>query len=244
MGGTRGVGGTTGGAVTTVGDLPAYRAAPEGEGSWPGMVLVHEAFGLDDVMCRHADRVAAMGHVVLAPDLFARGRTISCLRSTFRALQRGRGPAFDDIEAARAELVADPLCTGTVGVIGFCLGGSFALILAGRGGWGASVANYGQLPPDPAVLDGACPVVASYGGRDHFLRGAATKLEVALSERGVAHDVKEYPAAGHSFLNDADNAPWWLGPVSRLAINAGPEPESAADAGSRIEVFLAEHLSP
>lgn len=227
-----------------LGALPAYRSVPEGEGPWPGMVLVHEAFGLDDVMRRHADRVAAMGHVVLAPDLFSRGRTISCLRTTFLSLRRGRGPAFDDIDAARADLLADARCSGSVGVIGFCLGGAFALVLAGRDGWGVSVANYGLLPRDPSALDGACPVVASYGGRDRSLGGAGAKLESALRRHGVPHDVKVYPAAGHSFLNDEDNAPWWLGPVARLALHSGPEPESAADAWRRIEAFLAEHLDP
>ena len=49
------------GEMTTVGDLPAYRAVPAGEGPWPGLVLVHEMFGLDDEMRRHADRLAATG---------------------------------------------------------------------------------------------------------------------------------------------------------------------------------------
>ena len=94
----------------------------------------------------------------------------------------------------RAALLDDPACTGSVGVIGFCLGGGFALVLAGRPGWDAVAANYGALPQDLAALDGACPVVASYGGRDRYLRGAAATLETALAERGVEHDVKEYPA--------------------------------------------------
>ena len=54
------------------GDLAAYRAAPVGEGPWPGPVLVHAIFGLDDEMRRHADRLAAMGYLVLAPDLLVR----------------------------------------------------------------------------------------------------------------------------------------------------------------------------
>lgn len=230
------------GADTRVGEVPAYLAAPTGEGPWPGMVLVHEAFGLDDVMRRSADRVAAMGHLVLAPDLLSRGRRSACLKATFAALRRGSGPAFDDIEAARAALLADPRCSGRVGVIGFCMGGAFALVLAGRPGWDTSVVNYGMLPDSPDVLDDACPVVASYGGRDRSLRGAAAKLDAALADRGVPHDVREYPAAGHSFLNDADNAPWWLAPVSRMALHAGPEPVSAAHAWGRIERFLHEHL--
>lgn len=231
------------GAGTRVGDLDAYLAVPSGDGPWPGMVLVHEAFGLDDVMRAHADRVASWGVLTLAPDLFSRGRRVSCLASTFRSLARGHGPAFDDIEAARRLLVEDERCTGRVGVIGFCLGGSFALVLAGRPGWDTAVANYGQLPRSPEVLDGACPVVASYGGRDRSLRGAASRLESALADRGVPHDVMEYPAAGHSFLNDEDNAPWFMRPVARFVLHAGPEPAAAADAWGRIERFVGEHLA-
>jgi len=231
------------GAMTTVGDLPAYRAVPSGDGPWPAMVLVHEAFGLDDVMRRSADRVAEMGFLVLAPDLLSRGRPTVCLARTLSALRRGRGQAFDDLEACRAELLADESCTGAVGVIGFCMGGGFALLLAGRPGWDAASVNYGMLPDDPAVLDGACPVVASYGGRDRYLRGSAARLRAALEARRVPHDVKEYPGAGHSFLNDADNAPWYLAPMSRLLLHAGPEPASAEDAWGRIEAFLQDHLA-
>lgn len=228
---------------TAVGDLPAYLARPSGDGPWPGLVLVHEAFGLDAVMRRAADRAASMGFLVLAPDLLSRGRRIACLARTFAALGRGSGQAFDDIEAARSALVAEPDCTGRVGVIGFCMGGSFALVLAGRAGWDAAAVNYGELSKDPTALDGACPVVASYGGRDRFTRGTAARLEAGLAARGIPHDVREYPAAGHSFLNDADNAPWFLAPVSRFALHAGPEPASADDAWRRIGAFLTEHLT-
>ena len=129
------------GEMTTVGDLPAYRAVPAGDGPWPALVLVHEVFGLDDEMKRHADRLAEMGYVVLAPDLLSRGRRVVCLAQTMTALRKGRGQAFDDLESAREALLADPACTGSVGVIGFCLGGGFALVLAGRPGWDAVAAN-------------------------------------------------------------------------------------------------------
>ena len=68
------------GELTTVHDLPSYRAVPAGDGPWPGLLLVHEIFGLDDEMKRHADRLAAMGYLVLAPDLLARGRKVVCTR--------------------------------------------------------------------------------------------------------------------------------------------------------------------
>jgi carboxymethylenebutenolidase len=220
----------------------AYLAVPEGSGPWPGVVVLHEAFGLDDVARRHTDRLAGMGYLALAPDLFTRGSRPSCLVATFRALRSGRGEAFTDIAAARATLLADPRCTGSVGVIGFCMGGGFALLLANRGYAAASV-NYGQPPDDlGGVLAGACPVVASYGGRDRALRGAAARLEEVLTEEQVPHDVVEYPTAGHSFLNDRDNAPWYVRPVSRLVLHAGPEPTAAAHAWGRIERFFGEHL--
>ena len=231
------------GEMTWVRDLRAYRAVPSGEGPWPGLVLVHEIFGLDDEMRRHADRLAAMGFVVLAPDLLARGRRLVCLAQTMTALRTRRGQAFDDLEVVRAALLADPSCNGSVGVIGFCLGGGFALVLAGRPGWDAVAANYGALPTDLEALDGACPVVASYGGRDRYLRGAASTLEAALTERGVVHDVKEYPGAGHAFLNREHTAPWYLAPMTRFVMHAGPDPEASDDAWVRIEEFLGRHLT-
>ncbi|MGG5259935.1 dienelactone hydrolase family protein [Phycicoccus avicenniae] len=226
-----------------VGDLDAYLAVPDGEGPWPGLVLVHEAFGLDANMRALADRMAGAGFLTLAPDLFSRGRRSTCLRQTFTALRRGHGPAFDDVDAARGQLLAHERCSGRVGVIGFCMGGAFALALAPRPGWDAAAVNYGMLPSSPDALDGACPVVASYGGRDRSLSGAAEKLEVALAARDVPHDVREYPRAGHSFLNPEEAGPWWLTPVARFVLHAGPEPESAADAWRRIDTFLGEHLA-
>jgi len=221
--------------------LTGYWATPSGQGPWPGVVMVHEAFGLDDVMRRQADRLAAAGYLTVAPDLFSAGGARRCLVSTLRAVSSGQGRAYADIEAARGWLLESQLCTGKVGIIGFCMGGGFALMTASRG-YGAAAANYGQLPKDlDAALQGACPVVASYGGRDVTLRGAAGKLEAALTRAAIEHDVKEYPPAGHAFLNDGPAGPRPLQPLFKV-MNVGPEPRSAADAWSRIEAFFAEHL--
>ncbi|TNM60721.1 hypothetical protein FHN55_17930, partial [Streptomyces sp. NP160] len=128
-----------------------------GDGPWPGVVVVHEAFGVDDVMRRQVERLADAGYVVLMPDLFSAGGARKCLTATFRALAAGHGRAFEDVEAARAQLVALAECTGRVGVIGFCMGGAFALQLASPsrpgGDYAASSVNYGQLPRDDAELD-------------------------------------------------------------------------------------------
>lgn len=225
------------------GSLSAYLARPEGSGPWPGVVAIHEAWGLDDVLRRQCDRLAAAGYLTLGPDLFSDGGARRCVVSTMRSLAAGHGKAFVDIEAARRWLLDHDECTGKVGVIGFCMGGGFALVAAARGFDVASV-NYGMLPRQPRrTLDGACPIVASYGSRDVMTLRAGSRLERTLDDLGVEHDVKVYPGAGHSFLNDAPNGPALLRPILRIA-NVGPDPQVAADAWQRIERYFAEHLRP
>jgi carboxymethylenebutenolidase len=217
--------------------------APAGEGPWPGVVLVHEAFGINDVMRRQAERFARAGYLALMPDLFTEGGARKCLNQTFREISSGTGRSFADIESARQLLIARDDCTGAVGIIGFCMGGGFALAAASRGFAAASV-NYGRLPkPLDESLVGACPIVGSYGGIDGSLKGAARMLEASLTRLGIEHDVKEYPGAGHSFLNDAESGPPAIRFLFKRFLGAGPNPEAAADAWSRIDTFFTTHLT-
>lgn len=221
--------------------LHGYLATPAGDGPWPGVLVIHEVWGLDEQMLAHTRRLASAGYLTLAVDLFSAGGARRCLVSTMRAMLTGHGRAFADIEAGRKWLTAAPNCTGKVGVVGFCMGGGFALLSVHS--VDAVSANYGFLPRklDDAMAD-ACPVVALYGGRDLSLRGAAAKLDAALTRAGVVHDVHEYPSAGHSFLNEDESGPRWLRPLLR-ATHAGPEPVAAEDGWRRIESFFGEHLS-
>jgi carboxymethylenebutenolidase len=221
--------------------LRGYLARPSGSSPWPAVVMIHEIFGLDEVMRGHAERLAGLGYLTLAVDLFSAGGTARCLVATMTAMRRGHGRAFADIRAARDYLAGSSDCTGKIGVIGFCMGGGFALLSA-HDGYDAAAVNYGQLPRDlDAAVAEACPIVASYGRRDPSLRGAAARLEGALEKAGVSHDVKEYPHASHAFLNDAEAGPRALRPLLRVA-GIGPEPVSAKDAWKRIETFFAAHL--
>ena len=222
--------------------LRAVLGTPAGPGPWPGVVVVHEAFGVDDVMRRQVARMASAGYLVLMPDLFTAGGARRCLVSTMRAVVAGHGRPFADVEAARAWLASAPGCTGRIGVLGFCMGGDFALVTASRG-FDVASANYARLPPDAeAALAGACPVVASYGGDDPALKGAAAELESVLTRLGVEHDVREYPGAGHGFLNDGPVGPRPLRPLLRRVARMAPDPVAAADAWGRIEAFFAAHL--
>ena len=222
-------------------ELRGYLTSPAGDGPWPGVVVVHEALGLNDMVRRQADRLAHAGYLVLAPDLFSDGGAARCLLATFRAMFARQGKPFADLDAARGRLARDERCTGKVGVVGFCMGGGFALVAAARG-FDAAAPNYGILPRQlEDTLRGACPIVGSYGGSDVALRGAAAKLERTLSALDIAHDVKEYPGAGHSFLNDEYFGPSLTHAVQRIA-HVGPEPAAAADAWQRIEDFFATHL--
>ena len=124
-------------------------------------------------------------------------------------------------------------------MIGFCLGGGFALLCAPRGQYAAASVNYGEVPSDAeTVLAGSCPIVASYGGRDPMGTAAPKRLEAALTELGVPHDVKVYPAAGHSFMSPK---PASLAPLVALA-RLNYDKEAAEEAWQRIFAFFGTHL--
>ena len=210
-------------------------------GPWPAVVMVHEVFGIDENMRAQITRLAQAGYVVLMPDLYSRGGMRKCLTSTFRALSSGQGQAFEDIQVAKKHLLDLEETTDKVGVIGFCMGGGFALLLA-NDGYDAANSNYGMLPKDiEKALEGACPILGNYGGKDSQLKGAKAKLEATLTKLDVDHDIKEYPESGHAFMNPKQGGGKVLGNLLRIS-GAKPNPKDAKDAWLRIEEFFLEYL--
>lgn len=222
------------------GQLPGFLVRPEGDGPFPALLMVYEAFGMTPEMRRIAREIAAEGYTVLVPDLFARGRIKAlCVAAMMRTMLTGRGAALGDLESARRWLAAQPTVDAyRIGTLGFCMGGGFALMLADTGLYKVSAPFYGRttLP-----LEQACPVVASFGGRDAGIPSAyPDRLAENLEALGVPHDVKTYPDAGHSFMSRTEGLAGAV--VSRLPIHAEYHEPSATDGMARMLAFFRQHL--
>ena len=230
---------------TVDGDLTAYLASPDQiEERRPGVLVLHELFGLNDDIRRIARRFADNGYVALAPDLYSVGPRAKpiCIRRTMQALRSGDGRAFDDIESARTWLASrDEVDESRIAVAGFCMGGGFAILYAARAPIGAAADFYGAVPREQAALEGICPVFAGYGERDRVFVGQADRLRGHLEQLDVEHEVTVYPGAGHSFMNRH-------GPVRSLLVRLSPmavgfHEASAEAAWATMLAFFERNLS-
>jgi carboxymethylenebutenolidase len=222
---------------TPAGPIDALLSAPDGRSPWPGVVVIHDAFGYGPDKESINDLIAEAGYLALTPNLYARGGRARCVPRVFRELLTQRGRALDDILAARDHLLSMTECSGQVGIAGFCMGGRFALVMAPKG-FAASAPFYGTPLPRhlSEVLDGACPIVASFGGRDPAGIGAPKQLRRVVEHKNIPHDIKTYPHAGHSFANKLPAQP-----LARV-VGFGYDETATADAWARVFAFFREHL--
>lgn len=219
------------------GSIDALLDVPEGRGPHPGVVVVHDAVGYGPDNEAINERIAAAGYLCITPNLYARGGRARCITRVFRELLTQHGRALDDILAARNHLLAQPQCSGTVGIVGFCMGGQFALIM-GPKGFAASAPFYGTPLPRRLneTLDASCPIVASFGRRDPIGIGAPARLRRIVADNKIPADIKVYPQAGHSFANQLPAQP-----LLRIT-GFGYDEAATSDAWSRVFAFFGEHL--
>ncbi|HYB08198.1 MAG TPA: dienelactone hydrolase family protein [Alphaproteobacteria bacterium] len=211
-------------AANDGGSFKAYLAMPN-EGSGPGIVLLHEIYGVNRCIRDVADRYAEEGYIVLAPDLFWRLAPGIELGATEPDRQKALeyyskfslDRAVDDIDATVSALRALPECTGRVGALGFCLGGLLSYLAAARIGVDAAVAYYGvgieKFLGDAAAIE--CPMVLHFGEKDsHNPPQAVDAIRRALEER-PAVDIYVYADADHGFARPG--GPYFHKPSAMMA---------------------------
>jgi carboxymethylenebutenolidase len=186
-----------------------YMATPDGAGPHPGVVVIHEAYGLNDHIKDVTRRFAEQGYVALAVDLFTDRNRAVCMARYMGGMLLGSVNRYgiDDLKAGLTYLAKDRTVDAQrLGAIGFCMGGGFAIAWACTDSRLKAIAPfYGANPRPLDAVNRICPVVGSYPERD-FTASAGRALDAALDTYDIAHDIKIYPGAKHSFFNDTGSA--------------------------------------
>ncbi len=210
---------------------PAYLARPNGDGPFPGVIVIHEIFGLNENIKDIAERFATAGYVALAVDLFAERNRALCMFNVLRSqlFSPLENSGIQELKSALTYLGEQSgVDAARVGTIGFCMGGGFAIAWACTDNRLQAIAPYYGANPRPLeAVKRSCPVVGSYPEKD-FTAGAARKLDAELAKNNIVHDIKIYPNAKHSFFNDK-------GPSYNT--------EAAQDSWGRVLTFFGEHLA-
>jgi len=202
---------------------------PEGKGPFPGIVVIHEWWGLNDWVKEQAAKLAGEGYAALAIDLY-RGK-VATTADEAHEIMRGvpEDRAKRDLQAAYEFLSSQPnVKADRIGAIGWCMGGGYALDLAlEQPKLAADVINYGHLATDPAAISRInAPILGLFGALDRGITPDDVKaFGATMDKAGKKIDVTIYPDAGHAFENPnnkdgyraADAADAWNKTVNFLA---------------------------
>lgn len=220
-----------------MGATPVTVVRPTVASSCPGVLVLHEAWGLTPDIVRATERVGAAGFVAVAPDLLAGGVGV---RGIVAEILSGRGRTVELASHLIDWMSELPETTGRVGVIGFSMGGALALLMDRHPSVAAIAANYCLVPP-AAMAHRPVPVVGSFGGRDRLLPRADRPLRRKLGRAGVSdHDLVSYRGAGHSFMTEI-GTPRQDGRWGRL-LGLEYNPVAADHAWARTITFMRDRL--
>jgi carboxymethylenebutenolidase len=208
---------------TDDGAMDCYLFASEGAGPWPAVIVYMDAFGIRPELGEMAQRLASHGYVVVLPNLYYRSGTIppfdrqavlveGAERDRFKGMIQSINGAMvmRDTEAVLTMLDAEPAARADrIGVVGYCMGGGYALTAAGTfPGRIAAAASFhgGSLATDkadsPHTLAGRMRATVYIGAAEidpTFPLDQQERLDRALADAGVAHMLEIYPGARHGF---------------------------------------------
>lgn len=208
--------------------------APSGNGPFPGIVVIHEWWGLNDWVKDQASKISDLGYVTLAIDLY-RGK-VATTPEEAHEIMRGvpEDRAKRDLHAAIEFLSAQPKVNkDRLGAIGWCMGGGYALDVAlQEPTLKADVINYGHLATDPESISKIhASILGIFGAQDRGITPEDVKqFEHALKQQGKHVEIMVYPDAGHGFENPNNKD--------------GYRAQDAADAWQRTVKFFADTLKP
>lgn len=212
--------------------VQALLYTPVGKGPFPGIIVIHEWWGLNDWVKDQASKLADQGYAALAIDLY-RGKvatTPDMAHEIMRGVPEDR--AKRDLHAAFEFLQSQPTVKkDRIGAIGWCMGGGYSLDVAlQEPTLAADVINYGHLATDPEALKKiSAPILGLFGGQDRGITpDDVHKFETAMKQAGKKIDVRIYDDAGHGFENPSNKD--------------GYRAADAADTWKRTVEFLADTL--
>jgi len=229
---------------TPDGQMDLFVAQPDGAGPHAGLLVIQEAFGVNDQIKSVTQRFADQGYVAVAPDLFHRFEQkvvpYNDMQTAIGSIMKlGDDLVTADVNAALGYLKSQPnVKHDKIGILGFCFGGRVAYLAATRcRDLAAAVGFYGAGIADPrnpnAPVNNShniqAPVLLFFGAEDQLMpQDQVKKIEETLAQLGKEHHIKVYPGAGHGFFREG-------GPSFNK--------EAADDAWSITLSFLDNHLS-
>jgi carboxymethylenebutenolidase len=184
-------------------EVKGFLARPVGLAKAPAVIVIHEWWGLNDHLKNVAERYAHAGFVAAAPDLYDGRVTADPQEATRLMGQLKEEKALDYLKTVVEHLRGDQEIT-SLGVTGFCMGGTFALLLPCHTKLEAAVPFYGDVPADTSIISRlSCPVLFIGGEKDEWITVEKMKrLEAALQQHGKEGEVKIYKDAPHAFFNN------------------------------------------